>query len=59
LEDNLLAGQRLVKKISNHCNIPIFVGGLAMSAENLPKFDARIIKDCSLEDLPKILKKSD
>ena len=57
LEDNLLAGQRLVKKISNHCNIPIFVGGLATTSDSLPKFDAEIIKDCGLEELPKILKK--
>jgi methanogenic corrinoid protein MtbC1 len=56
LEDNLSAGQRLVRKIKDEFNIPIFVGGFAMHAEKIPKFDATVIADSSLEELPKLLK---
>jgi methanogenic corrinoid protein MtbC1 len=45
LEDNLSAGQRLVRKIKDQFNIPIFIGGFAMQAEKIPKFDATIISD--------------
>lgn len=56
LEDNLSAGQRLVKKIKDQFNIPIFVGGFAMQTKKIPKFDATIIADSSLEEIPKLLR---
>lgn len=56
LEDNLSAGQRLVRKIKDQFNIPIFIGGFAMQAEKIPKFDATIISDSSLEEIPKLLR---
>jgi methanogenic corrinoid protein MtbC1 len=56
LEDNLSAGQRLVRKIKDEFNIPIFVGGFAMHAEKIPKFDATVISDSSLEEIPKLLR---
>ncbi len=58
LEDNLVAGQRLVKKLKEQYNIPIFIGGSALQAKKVPKFDGRIIEDMSLEEIPKILKKA-
>ena len=56
LEDNLSAGQRLVRKIRGQFKIPIFVGGFAMQAKKIPKFDATIIADSNLEELPKLLR---
>ena len=56
IEDNLLAGQRMVKKIKNHKNISILIGGYALQAKKIPKFDAKIISDCGLEEIPKILR---
>ncbi len=57
MEDNLLAGQRLIKKIKGEYEIPILVGGRAVQAEKLPKFAAQIVSDIGLESIPKILKK--
>ncbi|MDH3312285.1 MAG: cobalamin-dependent protein [Nitrosopumilus sp.] len=57
IEDNLLAGQRLVKKIKDQYKIPIVIGGRAVQAEKIPKLDAQIIRDTCLEDIPKILRK--
>lgn len=56
LPDNILAGQRLVRKISDECKIPILVGGYAMQSEKIPKFDAKIISEVNLEELPKIIR---
>jgi len=56
LEDNLAAGQRLVRKIKDHKNIPVLIGGFAFQAEKVPKFDGRIIADVSLEEIPKIIR---
>ena len=53
IKDNLLAGQRLVRKISKEYNIPIFVGGLAIQEEGIPKFDATTVKDMNLEGIKK------
>jgi len=53
IKDNLLAGQRLVRKINKEFNIPIFVGGLAVQGENIPKFDGKIIDDMTLEEIKK------
>ena len=57
LEDNLAAGQRLTRKIKEHINIPVLIGGYALQAKKVPKFDAQVIPDSSLEDIPKILRK--
>lgn len=57
LADNLGAGQRLIKKINDHVKIPVLVGGYALQAKKIPKFAAQIIPDCSLEEIPKILRK--
>lgn len=57
LEDNLAAGQRLVRKIKDQHNIPVLIGGYAMQAKKIPKFDGKIIADSSLEEIPKILRK--
>jgi len=56
LEDNIKAGQRLVKKIADSYPIPILVGGYAFQNNITPKFDATIINDVELEKIPKILK---
>jgi len=56
LEDNLVAGQRLVRKIKDHKNIPIFIGGFALQAKKIPKFNGIIISDGSLEEILKIFK---
>lgn len=57
IEDNLLAGQRLIKKIRSEYKIPILVGGRAVQREKIPKFDAQIISDIGLESIQKILRK--
>ncbi|AJM92388.1 MULTISPECIES: cobalamin-dependent protein [Nitrosopumilus] len=57
LEDNLSAGQRLVKKIKDHINIPVLIGGYALRGEKIPKFAGEVIPDCGLEQVPKILRK--
>ena len=56
LEDNIKAGQRLVKKIADSYQVPIFVGGLALQNEKTPKFDGTIIKDVELDKIPRIIK---
>lgn len=56
LQDNLSAGQRLVKKIREKHNIPILIGGGAMQSEKIPKIDAKIISDVKLEEIPKIIR---
>jgi len=57
MEDNLLAAQRLIKKIKGEYEIPILVGGRAVQAEKIPKFDAQVISDIGLENIPKTLRK--
>ena len=56
LEDNIKAGQRLVKKIADTYPTPILVGGYAFQNEKTPKFEATVIKEMELEKIPKILK---
>ena len=56
LEDNLAAGQRLVKKIKNQFSIPVLIGGYALQSKNIPKFDAETIPDLQLDQIPKILR---
>ena len=55
LKDNIQAGQRLVKKIRKQSEIPILVGGFAIQEDRLPKFDAKIISNNILNEIPKIL----
>lgn len=57
LEDNLAAGQRLVRKIKDHRDIPIFIGGFALNSKKNPKFEGNVIPDCGLEEILKILRK--
>ena len=56
LTDNILAGQRLVRKINDACKIPILIGGYAMQTEKIAKFDGRVISELDLEELPKIIR---
>ncbi len=56
LEDNIKPGQRLVRKITDAYQIPIFVGGFALQSEKTPKFDATVLKDTSLEQLPRLIR---
>ncbi|AFS82930.1 cobalamin B12-binding domain-containing protein [Candidatus Nitrosopumilus sediminis] len=56
LQDNLSAGQRLVKKIKEKHNIPILIGGCAMQSKKIPKIDAKIVLDVKLEEIPKIIR---
>ena len=53
ISDNLKSGQRLVRKINQEFDIPIFVGGLAVQGKNIPKFDGEIIDDLSLYGIKK------
>ena len=56
LDDNIKAGQRLIRKISNeYKRLPVYVGGQAL-VENKSKFDAiKIEPDLPLEKIPKML----
>ena len=56
LPDNIAAGQRLVRRISQESEIPILIGGHAMQAEKIPKFEGKIISSTNLEELPKIIR---
>ncbi|MDX1441076.1 MAG: cobalamin-dependent protein [Nitrosopumilaceae archaeon] len=56
LDDNIKPGQRLVKKISDSYNVPIFVGGFALENEKIPKFNGTILKDIGLEQIPRIIR---
>ena len=56
LEDNIPAGQRLVKKIKEQYNIPILIGGFALQSKKIPKFDATVIPDIPLDEIPKIIR---
>ena len=56
LDDNLKAGQRLVKKINENYKIPIIVGGYAFTNKKMLKMDAGVFKDLSLDELPRIIR---
>ena len=58
IQDNVSAGQRLSKKIREHCKIPILVGGYAMQQGDPPKFEGNVIGDISLEEIPKLIRKT-
>jgi MerR family transcriptional regulator, light-induced transcriptional regulator len=53
LSDNIRPGQRLVKKIKQKFDVPIFVGGQALKGQDV-SFDAHIIRESSLKNLPKL-----
>lgn len=56
LEDNLKAGQRLVKKIKENSSVPVIVGGYALRQEKTLKFDTEVYPDVYLDQLPKIIR---
>ena len=58
LEDNLKAGQRLIKKIKDNFKVPVIVGGYALMQEKIPRFDAAIFANSTLNDLPKLIRTS-
>ena len=58
LQDNLKAGQRLIKKIKENFKVPVVVGGFALEQEKIPKFDAKIFANSTLNDLPKLIRTS-
>lgn len=56
LPDNIRPGQRLVKKILERTNVPIFVGGQAIMDNDDTRFDnAQIVHERSLRMLVKIV----
>lgn len=55
LEENIKAGQRLVKKITEKFDVPIFIGGQALENKNL-KFDGTVIQEKSLSKLYNLLR---
>lgn len=56
LEDNIKPGQRLVRKIKEKYDMPIFVGGLAIKSDAKHSFDCEIIYDASLDDIQKLVR---
>jgi len=58
LEDNIGAGQRLVKKIREQSKIPILVGGYVFQSDITPKFNAKIVADSGLDEIYKIIRKT-
>ena len=46
----------MAKKIREHSRITILVGGYALQADDVPKFEGNIIKDAKLDEIPKILR---
>jgi methanogenic corrinoid protein MtbC1 len=55
LEDNIKPGQRLVKKIIDRRDIPIFVGGQALKDEHVQFEHAQIIRDSNLKNIAKLV----
>lgn len=54
LPDNIKPGQRLIKKIKERSSVPIFVGGQAVRDDKVT-FDAKIIREFSLKNLPRLI----
>ena len=57
MEDNVKTGQRLVNKIQKEFELPILVGGQAVASQNY-KFNAAVISENSLDNIPKLIKQS-
>jgi len=56
INDNIAAGQRLAKKIREQSKIPILIGGYALQADRVPKFEGKVIGDIRLDEIPKVLR---
>jgi len=56
INDNMAAGQRLAKKIREQSKIPILIGGYALQADRVPKFEGKVIGDIRLDEIPKVLR---
>ncbi|MDG7049675.1 MAG: cobalamin-dependent protein [Nitrososphaerota archaeon] len=55
LEDNIKPGQRLVKKIRDRFDVPVYVGGQAIKDDQVRFENAQIIRDTSLKNIAKII----
>lgn len=55
LEDNIKPGQRLVKKILDRFDVPIYIGGQAIKDDNVRFENAQIIRDTSLKNIAKLV----
>ena len=55
LQDNIKVAQRLVKKIREHYDSPIFIGGQALFVNNTT-FEGTVIKEQSLDEISKTIK---
>ena len=54
IEDNVRAGQRLVNKIKSGYNLPILIGGQAVSNNNF-KFAGSVVCDQPMDKIPRII----
>lgn len=55
LEDNIKPGQRLVKKILDRFDVPVYVGGQAIKNDQMRFDKAQIIRDTSLKNIAKLV----
>lgn len=55
LEDNIKPGQRLVKKILDRYDVPVYVGGQALKDDKVKFENAQIIRENSLKNIVKII----
>ncbi|MBM3905627.1 MAG: histidine kinase [Thaumarchaeota archaeon] len=55
LEDNIKPGQRLVKKILDRYDVPVYVGGQALKNDKVKFDNAQIIRENSLKNIAKII----
>lgn len=54
LVDNLRPGQRLVRKIKERFDVPVFVGGQALKDDHV-KFEAQVVHETDLKKISKLL----
>ena len=57
IEDNVRAGQRLVNKIKSSYNLPILVGGQAVS-DSKYKFDGCVVCDQPIDKIPRLIREN-
>lgn len=55
LEDNIRPAQRLVKKILDRFDVPIYIGGQAIKNDQVRFENAQIIRDISLKNIAKLV----
>lgn len=55
LEDNIKPGQRLIKKIRDRFDVPVYVGGQAIKDDQVRFENAQIIRDTSLKNIAKLV----